>query len=49
MKRPDFFNVTKFSFSCLPPLGGNGGVKNIILNNGSILTGNKFMLYKYIK
>ena len=48
MKRSDFLFVTKFSFSCLPPLGGNGGVKNKMLNNGSILTG-KNMLYKYIK
>ena len=48
MKRPDFLFATKFSFSCLPPLGGNGGVKNKMLNNGSVLT-EKNMLYKYIK
>ena len=47
MKRPDFLFVTKFSFSCLPPLavnGGNGGVKNKMLNNGSILTGKKYVV-----
>ena len=41
MKRPDFLFETKFGFPCLPPLGGNGCVKNKKLNNGSILTGKK--------
>ena len=38
MKRPKIIFVTKLSFSCLPLLGGNGGVKIKMLNNGSILT-----------
>ena len=47
MKRPVFVFVTKFSFSCLPPLGGNGGVKNKMLNNCSILTGKKYVVQIY--
>jgi hypothetical protein len=43
MKRPDFLFVTKFSFSCLPPLG----VKNKMLNNGLILTGKKYVVQIY--
>ena len=44
MKRSDFVFVSKFSFSCLPPLGGNGWVKNKMLNNGSILTEKKYVV-----
>ena len=36
--------MTKLSFSFLPPLGGNGGVKNKMLNNGTILTGKKYVV-----
>ena len=43
MKMTDLF-VTKFSFSCLPPLGG---VKKKILNNSSILTGKKYVAQIY--
>ena len=44
MKRPDFVFVTKFNFSCLPPLGG---VKNKMLNNGLILTRKKYVSQIY--
>ena len=47
MQRPDFLFVTKFSFSCLPPHGGNRGVKNKMLNNGLILKGNKYVVQIY--
>ena len=39
MKRLEILLVTKFNISFLSPLGGNGGVKNKMHNNGSILTG----------
>ena len=50
MKRPDFLFLTKFTFSFLPPLGGiqrNVGVRNKMLNNGSILTGKKYVVQIY--
>ena len=50
IKRPDILFVTKFSFSCLTPLavfGGNGGVKNKMLNNGSILTVKIYVVQSY--
>ena len=47
MKRPKILFVTKFKFSCLPALGGNGGGKNKMLNNGSILTGKKYVVQIY--
>ena len=46
MKRPDFLFVTKFCFSCFS-LGGNGGVKNKMLNNGSILMRKKYVVQIY--
>ena len=42
--------MTKFSFSCLHHLavnGGNGGVKNKMLNNSSILTGKRYVVQIY--
>ena len=36
--------MTKFSFPCLPPLGG---VKHKMLNDGLILTGKKYVAQIY--
>ena len=50
MKRPDFLFVTKFSFLVYRHSavnGGNGGVKNKMLNNGQILTGKKYVVQIY--
>ena len=47
MKRPKILFVTKFNFFYLSPRVGNGGVKNKMLNNGSILTGKKYVVQIY--
>ena len=46
MKRRKILFVTKFSLTCLPPLG-SGGVKNKMLNNGLIFKGKKYVVQIY--
>ena len=50
MKRPKIIIVTNFNFIVYRHStvnGGNGGVKNKMLNNGSILTGKKYVVLIY--
>ena len=50
MKRPKIIIVTNFNFLFYRHSavnGGNGGVKNKMLNNGSILTGKKYVVQIY--
>ena len=50
MKRPDFYlrqNLVFLVYRHSAVNGGNGGVKNKMLNNGSISTGKKYVLQIY--
>ena len=47
MKRPDFLIVTKFSFSCLPLLGGKRRCQNKKIKNDKILKWKKYVVQIY--
>ena len=50
MKRPDFYlwqNLVFLVYRHSAANDGNGGVKNKMLNNGSILTGKKYVVQIY--
>ena len=50
MERPDFLlvkNLVFFVYRHSAVNGGNSGVKNKMLNNGSILTGKNYVVQKY--
>ena len=47
MKRPDFLFLTNLVFLVYRHLTVNGGVKNKMLNNGSILAGKKYVVQRY--